>query len=229
MSSQQLDTRTPFVVAIDGPAASGKGTLAHRLAERFGLAHLDTGGLYRAVALLVLEAGADPNDPTAAEAAARRVDPALLADPRLRGEAVAAASSVVAAIPAVRAALLALQRDFAAYPPPAHGIEPRGAVLDGRDIGSVVCPGAQVKLFLTASREERARRRVEELRRSGVPAIYDDVLQDLTERDARDAGRRVAPLNAAPDAIVIDTTTLDAEAVVECASQLIARALAASG
>jgi len=214
-----------FVVAIDGPAASGKGTLARRLAKRFGFAALDTGALYRAVALLVREADADPNDPAAAEAAARRVDPALLGDPRLRGEAVAAASSVVAAIPAVRAVLLDFQRDFAAYPPaPA-----KGAVLEGRDIGSVVCPDAALKLFLTASPEDRARRRAEELRQRGVPAIYDDVLQDLTERDARDAGRRVAPLAAAPDAIVIDTTTLDAEAVFERASQLIARALAASG
>jgi CMP/dCMP kinase len=214
-----------FVVAIDGPAASGKGTLARRLAERFGLAHLDTGMLYRAAALLVLDAGAEPADAVAAAAAARRVTPALLADPRLRGAAVTAASSVVAAIPAVREALLAFQREFAAQPPAGA----RGAVLDGRDIGSVVCPGAAVKLFVTASREERARRRVEELRGRGEPSIYENVLQDLTERDARDSGRRVAPLAAAPGAVVIDTTTLDADAVFERASHLIARTLSAIG
>jgi CMP/dCMP kinase len=211
----------PFVVAIDGPAASGKGTLAHRLAERFALAHLDTGALYRATALLVLDQAGDPADPAAAEAAACRVDPCLLTDPRLRDADVAAAASVVAAIPAVRSALLNWQRDFAAHPPaPA-----KGAVLDGRDIGSVVCPAADVKLFITASTEERARRRVEELRQRGALAIFEDVLQDLRERDARDSERRVAPLGAAPDAIVIDTTTLDADTVFEHTSVLIRRAL----
>jgi cytidylate kinase len=213
-----------FVVAIDGPAASGKGTLARRLAERFGLAHLDTGKLYRAAALLALEAGADPADPSAAAAAARRVEARRLDDPRLGGETVAAAASVVAANPAVRRALLALQRDFAAHPPaPA-----RGAVLDGRDIGSVVCPAAAVKLFIDASPEERARRRVEELRERGMPAIYEDVLQDLKERDARDSGRRTAPLKPASGAHRIDTTQLDADAVFERVSELVARALAAS-
>jgi cytidylate kinase len=216
-----------FVVAIDGPAASGKGTLARRLAGHFGLAHLDTGRLYRAAALLVLEANSDPADPRAAEAAARRVDAAGLADPRLADERVARAASVVAAIPQVRAALLAFQRNFAAAPPPpAPGIKARGAVLDGRDIASVVCPGADLKLFITATPQERARRRVEELRGRGVPAIYQTVLQDLKERDARDSLRRTAPLMAASDAIVIDTTDLDAEAVFETAARLVARALA---
>jgi CMP/dCMP kinase len=211
----------PFVVAIDGPAASGKGTLAHRLAERFALAHLDTGGLYRATAFLVLEQAGDPADPATAEAAACRVDPSLLADPRLREDDVAAAASVVAAIPAVRSALLNWQQDFAAHPPaPA-----KGAVLDGRDIGSVVCPAADVKLFITASAEERARRRVEELRQRGAAAIFQNVLQDLKERDARDCKRRAAPLGAAPDAIVVDTTTLDADTVFERCSVLIGRAL----
>jgi CMP/dCMP kinase len=212
-----------FVVAIDGPAASGKGTLARRLAERFGLAHLDTGKLYRATAFLVLEQGADPAEPVAAEAAARRVAPALLGDPRLLGEAVANASSVVAAIPGVRAVLLAFQREFAANPPaPA-----RGAVLDGRDIGTAVCPEAEVKLFVTASPEARAERRLKELRGRGVAAIYGNVLQDMKERDARDSMRRVAPLAAAPDAAIIDTTGLDADKVFERASEIIARALAA--
>jgi cytidylate kinase len=214
-----------FVVAIDGPSASGKGTLARRLAGQFGLAHLDTGKLYRATAFLVLEGGAHPADPAAAERAAQRVTPELLADPRLLEERVAAASSVVAAIPAVRATLLAFQRDFAAHPPATA----RGAVLDGRDIGTAVCPGATVKLFVTASPETRAARRFEELRARGAPAIYERVLQDMKERDARDSGRRVAPLAAAPDAITIDTTTLGPDQVFEKASKLIANALAAHG
>ena len=217
-------TARPFVIAIDGPAASGKGTLARRLADHFGFAHLDTGVLYRATAFLVLEQADDPSDPVTAERAAGLVHPRLLSDPRLRGEAVSAAASVVAAIPGVRRALLDLQRNFAAHPPkPA-----RGAILDGRDIGSVVCPAAEVKLFITASAEERARRRVEELRQQGAAAILEDVLQDLKERDARDIERRAAPLMAAPDATVIDTTTLDADAVFERVSNLIARALAAA-
>ena len=215
------------MVAIDGPAASGKGTLARQLAERFDFAHLDTGRLYRAAAFLALDTGADPADPAAAEMAARRVDAALLADRRLRDEAVGEAASVVAAIPAVRRTLLAFQRNFAARPPaPADGIKPRGAVLDGRDIGSVVCPNADLKLFLTADAQTRARRRVEELRRSGAPAIYETVLQDLKERDARDAGRRAAPLTAAQNAVIIDTTALDADAVLELAARHVARALA---
>src|SRR5215469_6852541 len=167
----------PFVVAIDGPAASGKGTLARRLAERFGLAHLDTGKLYRATAHLVLAEGGDPADPKTASEAARRVDMASLDDPALLTEAVAQASSVVAAIPGVRAALLERQRDFAAHPPAAA----RGAVLDGRDIGTAVCPGATVKLFVTASPEARAERRVRELRGRGAAVIYGDVLQDMKE------------------------------------------------
>ena len=214
-----------FVVAIDGPAASGKGTLARRLAARFGLAHLDTGALYRATARLVLDENGDPSDPVTAGTAARRIDPRLLADPRLRADAVASAASVVAAIPEVRRALLGFQRDFAAHPPaPA-----RGAVLDGRDIGTVVCAAADLKLFITASTEARAARRVKELREQGTPAIYEDVLQDLNERDARDSGRRAAPLMAAHDAHIIDTTTLDADQAFELASGIIERALAAHG
>jgi cytidylate kinase len=215
----------PFVVAIDGPAASGKGTLARRLAERFGLAHLDTGKLYRATASLVLAAGADPADPVAAADAARRVDPARLADSALLGEEVAQASSIVAAIPAVRAALLDRQREFAAHPPASF----HGAVLDGRDIGTAVCPEATVKLFVTASPEARAERRLRELRERGATVIYGNVLQDMKERDARDSGRRVAPLAAAPDAVTIDTTSLDADQAFELASEIIARALAIHG
>jgi cytidylate kinase len=214
-------TVRPFVVAIDGPAASGKGTLAHRLADRFGLPHLDTGALYRAVALRVLDQARDPDDPAAAEEAARHLDPQMIEDPRLRGEAVSAAASIVAAIPAVRRVLLDLQRNFAAHPPPPA----KGAVLDGRDIGSIVWPAADVKLFITANVAERARRRVGELRQGGAAAIFEDVLQDLKERDARDTERRASPLITAPDAIVIDTTTLDPDAVFERASDLIVRAL----
>jgi cytidylate kinase len=223
MSGERTDKR-PFVVAIDGPAASGKGTLARRLAERFGLAHLDTGALYRAAAFLVLDGGGDPADPVAAEAAARRVEARQLSDPRLREEAVAQASSVVAANPAVRTVLLGFQRGFAAQPPaPA-----RGTVLDGRDIGSVVCPSADVKLFVTAAAEVRARRRLDELRASGAPAKYEDVLHELQERDARDARRQAAPLAAARGAVIIDTTTLDADMVLARAADIIERALASS-
>jgi CMP/dCMP kinase len=211
----------PFVVAIDGPSASGKGTLARRLAEHFGFAHLDTGRLYRATALLVLDKAGDPADPVTAEAAARGVDAQLLSDPRLRDDEVADKASVVAAIPAVRRALLALQQHFAAHPPPPS----RGAVLDGRDIGTVVCPEADLKLFITASAETRACRRVKELREQGIAAIYETVLQDLNQRDARDSGRRSAPLTVAPDAEVIDTTKLDANLVFEQASRLVARTL----
>ena len=209
----------PFIIAIDGPAASGKGTLARRIAAHFGLAHLDTGKLYRATALGVIEAGADPADPEAAEKVARNIDFAYLCDPRLLQENVARASSVLAAIPAVRAALLEAQRRFAHHPPPPA----KGAVLDGRDIGTVVCPDANLKIFLVASAESRAERRVKELRERGAAAIYDAVLQDMRERDARDSERQVAPLAAAPDAITIDTTRLDAEQVFEQASDLIAR------
>lgn len=216
-------TTRPLVIAIDGPTASGKGTLARRLAEHFGFAHLDTGALYRATAFLVLEQAGDPADPLTAARAAGLVYPRLLSDPRLRGEAVSAAASVVAALPDVRRALLGLQRNFAAHPPKVA----KGAILEGRDIGSVVCPDAQIKLFVTASTEERAQRRVEELRQHGVAAILEDVLRDLKERDARDIERRAAPLIAVPDATVIDTTTLDADAVFERVSKLIARALAA--
>ncbi len=212
---------SPIIIAIDGPAASGKGTLARRVAQHFGLAHLDTGKLYRATGLSVLDAGGDPADPVASEKAARNPDFSRLGDPRLSQEDVARAASLVAAIPAVRAALLNAQRRFARHPPaPA-----KGAVLDGRDIGTVVCPDATVKLFIVASVESRAERRVKELRERGAAAIYNAVLQDMRERDARDSGRQVAPLAAAPDAVTIDTTLLDADQVFEQASDLIARHL----
>jgi cytidylate kinase len=214
-------TGPAFVVAIDGPAASGKGTLARRLARHFGLAHLDTGRLYRATALIVLDEGAEPSDPMAAERAARRVTAGLLGDPRLDAETIVAKASVVAAIPAVRRALLDFQRDFAVHPPPPA----KGAVLDGRDIGSVVYPDADVKLFVTAAAAVRARRRVEELRQAGAPAIYENVLQDLIIRDRRDRERATAPLAPPPAAIIIDTTALDADAVFSRAVGIVARTI----
>jgi cytidylate kinase len=202
-----------MIIAVDGPAASGKGTLARRLAQRYGLAHLDTGSIYRAAAMHAIEADGDPADPGVAEAAARRVTPADLADERLRGEMVGQAASVVAAIPGVRAVLLDFQRDFARNPPGGA----KGAVLDGRDIGTVICPDAEVKLFITADIAARAQRRWRELRESGLAAIYERVLQDLEQRDARDKQRRTAPLVAAPDAFVLDTTALDPDAAFAAA------------
>ncbi|BBK34983.1 cytidylate kinase [Allostella sp. ATCC 35155] len=193
-----------MIIAIDGPAAAGKGTLARRLAAHFGYPHLDTGALYRAVARRLLEAGRAPDDAAAAVAAAEALSSDELASPRLRDEEVGRATSVLAAIPAVRAALLAFQRRFAATPP--------GAVLDGRDIGTVVCPEAEVKVFLVADAAERARRRAKELQDRGVPAIEARILQDIQERDARDSGRSTAPLSQAEDAFVLDTTQLDPEA-----------------
>ena len=199
-----------FILAIDGPAASGKGTLARRLADEFGFAHLDTGALYRAVGVLVLRAGGDPADPVQAGAAARALRPdqaEVLDDPDLRSDQAASAASKVAAAPEARAALLDFQRAFAATPPGAGA----GAVLDGRDIGTVVCPGAPAKLFVTASVEVRAQRRLKELRERGIAAIESDVLEDMKERDARDSRRAVAPLRPADDAFVLDTSALNAD------------------
>ncbi len=202
-----------MIIAIDGPAAAGKGTLARRLAGHFGLNYLDTGLLYRAVGMAVLRAGGDPADAAAAEQAARRLELVALADPGLRGEAAGGAASKVAAIPAVRAALLDFQRAFAARAP--------GAVLDGRDIGTVVCPMADAKLFVMASLEKRAERRLKELLDKGEPAIWERVLQDMKERDERDSARSVAPLVPADDAVVLDTSELDADAAFAAAVDII--------
>lgn len=201
----------PLVLAIDGPAASGKGTLAKRLARHYGLPHLDTGLLYRATARALMDDGLPLDDAGRAALAAARLDPGRLDEARLRGADMGEAASVVAAIPAVRAALVDLQRRFAA--------QPGGAVLDGRDIGTVICPGARVKLYVTASPEVRAARRHRELAGSpGAPELA-VVLADILRRDARDAGRADAPLAAAPDAVVLDSSALDIE-------QAFARALA---
>jgi cytidylate kinase len=210
-----------MIVAIDGPAAAGKGTLARRIAEHLDFAFLDTGLLYRATALHLVEAGARPTDHKAAEAAAQRVTAADLGDARLRGEDIAQLASAVAVIPAVRTALLAFQRGFANRPPGGK----RGAVLDGRDIGTVVCPAADAKVFVTASTAERAQRRVKELRERGVEAIYGTVLQDMQDRDARDSSRQTAPLRAAEDAFVLDTTDLDAEAAFAAARDYVVERL----
>jgi cytidylate kinase len=205
-----------MIIAIDGPAAAGKGTLARRLAAHFGFDFLDTGSLYRAVGLQVLRAGGAPEAPAEAEAAARNLDLALLADPDLRSDATAKAASQVAAQPPVRAALLDFQRDFAHRPPGG-----RGAVLDGRDVGTVVCPDAGAKLFVTASIETRAKRRFAELQGRGQNAIWEAVLQDMRDRDARDERRDVAPLKPAADAVVIDTTGMSADQVFETALAIV--------
>jgi cytidylate kinase len=191
------------VVAIDGPAAAGKGTLARRLAAALDLPYLDTGLLYRAVGRRVLDAGGDPADAAAAEAAALALRAEDLDRPDLRGPAADAAAAAVASIPGVRAALLDFQRDFA---------RARGAVLDGRDIGTVIFPDAAVKIFVTASLTERARRRFLELQAKGTPAEFAQVAADMAARDAADRARAAAPLRAADDAVVLDTTELDAEA-----------------
>lgn len=215
MTAQAQDQARSVVIAIDGPAASGKGTLSRRIAEHFDYAHLDTGALYRAVGLAVLRAGGDPADADAAAAAACALAPAddILSDPALRDDAAAEAASKVAVVPDVRAALLEFQRRFAAHPPGGKA----GAVLDGRDIGTVVCPTASVKFFVTASVEVRAERRLKELRGRGIPAIPSDVLEDMKARDARDSQRAVAPLRPADDAFVLDTSALSADQAFDAA------------
>jgi CMP/dCMP kinase len=193
-----------FTVAIDGPAAAGKGTIGRAVAAHFGFVHLDTGLLYRAV-------GAMGGDPVAA---AQRLSPEDLARPDLRSAEAGQAASKVAVIPEVRAALVAFQRAFAR--------RPGGAVLDGRDIGTVICPEAEVKLFVTASPEVRAERRLRELAAAGFVTDYETVLADVRARDARDAGRATAPMVAAADALVLDTSTMDIDAAVAAAIAAVA-------
>ena len=204
-----------MIIAIDGPAASGKGTLAKRVAEHFGLPVLDTGLLYRAVARDLLARGHRLEDAWAGAAIAKSLDPATLDDPALRGARAGDAASVAAKIPQVRAALLDFQRTFAA--------QGSGAVLDGRDIGTVICPHAHVKMFVTATPEIRAQRRHIEVAARDEAVTYDQVLADILARDARDAGRGASPMVRAPDAHLLDTTDLDIEAVFQAAVGLIMR------
>ena len=202
-----------MIIAIDGPAASGKGTIAKLVGGHLGVPVLDTGLLYRAVARDTAARGRALDDPAAAEAAARALDPATLDDPALRGAKAGEGASIVARIPGVRAALLEFQRAFAR--------RPGGAVLDGRDIGTVVCPDADVKIFVTADVEVRARRRYDEQVARGEPVTYERVLETIKSRDARDMGRKDAPLRPAEDALRLDTTHLDIEQAFAAALELI--------
>ncbi len=198
-----------MIIAIDGPAAAGKGTLARRLANHFGFAYLDTGSLYRAVGLAVLRANQSPDNTEAAKAASASLDTSLFTDPALRAEATGTAASKVAAMPIVRANLLEFQRKFSYQPPGGK----KGAVLDGRDVGTVVCPDADLKLFVTASPEVRAKRRQLEIADRGEAADYDEILKDVRARDDRDMSRKDAPLKPAEDALLLDTSELDIDAV----------------
>jgi cytidylate kinase len=202
-----------MIIAIDGPAASGKGTLAKRLAAHYGLRHLDTGVIYRAVAHALISAGADLRDEALAVKAARELDPETFENPALKSQNVGAAASVVSAIPRVREALVEFQRQFAAKPP--------GAVLDGRDIGTVICPDAEVKIFVVADPRVRAHRRTLEARSRGEEADEAAVLADILARDERDQNRPVAPLKPAQDAYLLDNSNLDIEGGVRAAIDIV--------
>lgn len=202
-----------MIITVDGPAASGKGTLARRLARHYGLPHLDTGLLYRGVGYLMLESKRALDDTAAAEALARSLDLTKLDADALRSDRIGEAASRVAAMPQVRAALLKMQQDFAR--------QPGGAVLDGRDTGTVIAPEADAKLFVTAAPEERARRRHVELATRREPTEYCEVIADIRKRDERDSERSVAPLKPAPDAVLLDTTRLDIEAAFRAAIAIV--------
>jgi cytidylate kinase len=202
-----------MIIAIDGPAASGKGTLGKRLAAQYGLRHLDTGLIYRAVAKAMLDAGHSPGNRARAVAAAEAIDPARFDEPALKSQAVGEAASLVSAVPEVRGALLAFQRKFGRTPP--------GAVIDGRDIGTVIFPDADVKIFVTATPEVRASRRFAELRAAGTTVSEADVLADIQRRDERDTTRATAPLKAAPDAHLLDTTRLGIDAAFRAAIDIV--------
>ncbi len=210
-----------MIVTIDGPAASGKGTLARRIAAHYKLPHLDTGLLYRAVAAHLLEQKRSLDDAAAAAKAAGELELDRLDRGRLSGAALGEAASRVAAIPEVRAALLKLQQDFSR--------RPGGAVLDGRDTGTVIAPQAEAKIFVTASPEVRARRRLQDFAERGERVPYEAVLADIKKRDARDAGRSIAPLQAAPDAVLLDTTELDIEAAFRAALSIVEAVRAGRG
>ena len=207
-----------MIIAIDGPAASGKGTLGKRLAHHYGYRHLDTGVIYRAVAYAMLEAGADLTNEVLAVAAALELDPEKFGNPALKTQRVGDAASVVSAIPKVREVLVNFQRQFAADPP--------GAVLDGRDIGTVICPNADVKIFVVADPRVRARRRTLEARGRGEDADEEAVLADIIKRDERDQNRAIAPLRPAADAHTLDNSNLDIEAGVRAAIAIVEAARA---
>ncbi len=219
MSARDADTKP--VVAIDGPAASGKGTLARRLAAHYGFAYLDTGSLYRAVGQAVLAAGKNPADEAAALAAAKALDVTKIDERAIRTREAGEAASLVAVMPGVRAAILHLQRDFARNPPGGK----KGAVLDGRDIGTVVCPDAVAKIYVTARPEIRAHRRWLELKGSGSAVSEAQVLEDTKERDRRDAGREASPMKPAEDAHLLDTSDLSIEAAFGEAVRIIDKSM----
>jgi CMP/dCMP kinase len=202
-----------MIIAVDGPTASGKGTVAAGVAAHYGLARLDTGALYRAVGLALLDAGRAPDDAAAAEAVAKALDLSAIDETRIRSSAAGAAASKVAAMPGVRAALLAAQRAFAR--------QPGGAVLDGRDIATVICPEADVKLFVTASLAARTERRLRELHARGETISFNELERQIAERDERDSTRADAPLRQALDAHLLDTTSLSIEGAVEAACRII--------
>ncbi|MEO1659075.1 MAG: (d)CMP kinase [Pseudomonadota bacterium] len=206
-----------LVVAVDGPAASGKGTLSRRIARVYGIRYLDTGKLYRGVGWMMISQGFDPTDAVKAEEAARALDPETVDRSELRTHEAGRAASVVAAHPGVRAALLDFQRSFAAEPP--------GAVLDGRDIGTVICPDAPVKLFVTATVEERAKRRYKELQEQDPSLSLEAVVEQIKRRDERDQSRDAAPMKPAADAHLLDTTSLDIDAAFAAACRVIDKAL----
>ena len=221
-----MSPQDKYIIAIDGPAASGKGTLARRLAEELGFAYMDTGALYRATAYEVLSTGLSVKDRNDARDAAQLVvkkivrarhPDEILNNKNLREDRISQEASRVAAYPEVREVLLDLQRSFAKNP----GLSYKGAVLDGRDIGTVICPRAHIKLFITADTEVRAERRLKELQSRGIVATYTDVLADMRERDARDKGREAAPMKPAKDAIVIDSSDLNADQMLERALNIV--------
>lgn len=205
-----------MIIAVDGPLASGKGTIAKALARHFGLPHLDTGSLYRATAVALLDAGIDPADEAAAADAARALDIAAIDEDRIRTAEAGAMASRVAALPGVRAALYELQRGFAR--------QPGGAILDGRDIGTVICPDAAVKLYVTANAETRAERRWRELAAKGDPISYETVLAQTRERDSRDTERADAPMRPAEDATLLDTSSLSIDAAIAAAIRIVENA-----